>query len=311
MNPSARPASLTLTRARPVSSPPLVDLLAYWRWDNYVADIDEGAGFHFNSNQPRLHGCLDLGDSLWLVSGVHREGGQAFPIVGRLVVRAKTHNAPGYKYGRHRVWGDLERSRYFRADGPDASGLLRRLRFETEAPIRGASIAQALQTMRALTPGDAALLDAWCRDLAEEPRASRVPDEGALERAVSQGLGALDAHPEIARAFPSDTARTRVTEAARRNRDLVTALRARYRDRCQLCAFDPVVVYGRRICEAHHIVYLSRGGADALDNMVLVCPNHHEAIHATSAVFDFADLRYVFPGGRREPLVLNEHLRAA
>lgn len=49
----------------------------------------------------------------------------------------------------------------------------------------------------------------------------------------------------------------------------------------------------------------------ALRELLLVCPSHHEAIHATSAVFDFRDLHYLYPGGRREPLVLNAHLRAA
>lgn len=288
-----------------------MDLLAYWRWDNYVSDLDDGAGFHFNSNQERLHTCLALGESLWIVTGMPATGGRAYPLVGRLVVRAKTRNAPGYKYGRFRVWGDLERSRYFSAEGPDASPLLRTLRFDSDAPVKGASIGQALQTMRGLAPGDTALLAAWSQDLAAEPRATRVPDECALERALVSGDEVWRALPDGSRNLLSEAAQRRITQAARRNRQLVEELRARYRGRCQLCAFDPQLVYGRGICEAHHIVYLSRGGGDALDNMVLVCPNHHEAIHATAAVFDFEDLRYVFPGGRREPLVINEHLRAA
>ncbi len=288
-----------------------MDLLAYWRWDNYVSDLEDGAGFHFNSNQARLHDLLALGESLWIVTGRPGTGGRSYPLVGRLVLRAKTRNAPGYKYGRHRVWGDLDRSRYYSAEGPDASTLLRTLRFESEVPIKAASIGQALQTLRGLTPDDTARLNAWARDLADEPRATRVPDEAALERALVTGDEVWRALPDGARELVSDHALHRITQAARRNRSLVEELRARYRGRCQLCAFDPQVVYGRGICEAHHLVYLSRGGDDALDNMILVCPNHHEAIHATSAVFDFEDLRYVFPGGRREPLVINEHLRAA
>jgi 5-methylcytosine-specific restriction protein A len=288
-----------------------MDLLAYWRWDNYVADLEEGAGFHFNSNQKRLHESIEFGESLWIVTGRAVAGGTAYPLVGRLVVRAKTLNAPGYKYGRYRVWGDLERSRYFIADGPDASALLRHLRFEKDVPIRGQRIAQALQTMRALTQADTLLLEAWSRDLAEEPRATSVPDEGELERALAADDRASRDVLDRALARASDAARRRLSEVARRNRRLAEDLRARYRGRCQLCAFDPEVLYGRGICEAHHIVYLSRGGDDAIENMLLVCPNHHEAIHATSAVFDFRDLHYHYPGGRREPLVLNDHLRAA
>lgn len=39
-------------------------LLAYWRWDNYLRDLDEGAGFNFNSKQPRLHSAIDVGETL-------------------------------------------------------------------------------------------------------------------------------------------------------------------------------------------------------------------------------------------------------
>ena len=138
-----------------------------------------------------------------------------------------------------------------------------------------------------------------------------VPDEGELERALAAGGDAWREVLDREHARASDAARRRLSEVARRNRRLAEDLRARYRGRCQLCAFDPEVLYGRGICEAHHIVYLSHGGDDAIENMLLVCPNHHEAIHATSAVFDFGDLHYLYPGGRREPLVLNEHLRAA
>jgi len=39
-----------------------MDLLAYWRLDNYPRDLDEGAGFNCNSRQPRLHSAI--GESL-------------------------------------------------------------------------------------------------------------------------------------------------------------------------------------------------------------------------------------------------------
>lgn len=286
-----------------------VDLLAYWRWDNYVADLDAGAGFHFNSNQSRLHSEIGVGDSLWLVTGKPTARSRQYPVVGRLVVTAKTCNPPGYKYGRYRVWGDLQRSRYLSADGPDASALLRRLAFESGRTLDADAIAQALQTIRAVTAGDAALLDAWVRDLADEPRARAVADEGLLERALARDDAAM---ADVLRAHrgAAEGARQRLSTALPRNRALVQELRARYVGRCQLCAFDPEVVYGAGVCEAHHITYLSRGGDDAIENMVLLCPNHHEVIHATQAVFDFGDLRYVFPRDRREPLVLNSHLKA-
>ncbi len=95
---------------------------------------------------------------------------------------------------------------------------------------------------------------------------------------------------------------------ADRDRQLVRELHDRYSGRCQLCAFDSPVVYGIPSAEAHHIVYLSRGGEDSLLNMVLLCPNHHTVIHKTCAPFDYARLRFCFPNGRVEPLGLNTHL---
>lgn len=40
--------------------------------------------------------------------------------------------------------------------------------------------------------------------------------------------------------------------------------------------------------QGHHVRWLSRGGNDALANMVLICQNHHRAIHRIDAPFDFA-----------------------
>ena len=37
-------------------------LLAYWRLDNYLRDLDEGAGFNFNSKQSRLHSAIEPGE---------------------------------------------------------------------------------------------------------------------------------------------------------------------------------------------------------------------------------------------------------
>ena len=40
----------------------LMDLMAYWRWDNYINDLNEGARFNFNSNQSRLHWAIEKCD---------------------------------------------------------------------------------------------------------------------------------------------------------------------------------------------------------------------------------------------------------
>jgi hypothetical protein len=66
-----------------------------------------------------------------------------------------------------------------------------------------------------------------------------------------------------------------------------------------------------RLCHGHHIQWLSRGGDDALDNMVLVCPNHHAAIHADDAPFDYGTLSFAFSTGQTGELKLNSHLPRA
>jgi len=39
-------------------------LLYYWRRDNYTRDLDMGAGYHLNQDNPLLHN-VEIGDSLW------------------------------------------------------------------------------------------------------------------------------------------------------------------------------------------------------------------------------------------------------
>jgi predicted restriction endonuclease len=94
-----------------------------------------------------------------------------------------------------------------------------------------------------------------------------------------------------------------------RSRSLARQVHDLYEGRCQVCGFDPLLRYNVGACEAHHLVYLSRGGEDSLDNLVLVCPNHHTVAHRTSAPFDFHNLTFVFAHNHREPLILNRHLQ--
>ena len=59
--------------------------------------------------------------------------------------------------------------------------------------------------------------------------------------------------------------------------------------------------------EGRHIVWLSRGGEDALGNLVLLCPNHHRAVHRTDSPLDFGDMAFDFRT-HREGLRVNRHL---
>jgi hypothetical protein len=287
-------------------------LLAYWRLDNYLRDLDEGAGFNFNSRQPRLHTAITPGETLWLFTVVKNP--PRFFIVAKLVVRSKTINPPGSRYGAYRVWGDLQRSRYFKVrvdQGADeAFELLRRLPLTSGSltDVTRFNLPQACQTIRGLTGEANKLLEEFTHVLPDEMRAMQVADEYELERELLVGDAALEKVIRRDHTGPSEDRRLHLLALASRDRQLVKELHDRYSGRCQLCAFDSLIVYGAASAEAHHIVYLSRGGEDTLVNMVLLCPNHHTVIHKTDATFDYARLTFCFANGRIEPLCLNSHL---
>ena len=96
--------------------------IAYWKFDNYTNDTQDGFTFHFNSNQSRLHSCLDIGDDLLLVSGIPGKEQLEVHLLAHIIVKAKTINAPDYKYGKYRIWGDENKSKYFKKRSSEGDG---------------------------------------------------------------------------------------------------------------------------------------------------------------------------------------------
>ena len=281
-------------------------LLYYWRGDNQRRDLDHGVGYHLNQANPLLHE-VELGDSLWAFT---RRVDGAYALAAELVVSARTTNSPGYRYGRYRVWGDLGRSRYFALDGqPDVTGLVRSLKVSAGGDVLGRAF-QGRAAVRRLDPEDGAVLAAYARGLPSEPRARLVPEE-TLEALMF--AGDEEAVARLLREEPSGLAAERraylTREAVRRDRELVLTLRDLYDGACQLCGWTPRRSYGRDLCEAHHVRWLSRGGADDLSNLALLCPNHHRAVHGCDAQFDFEAAAFVFPTGLEE-LRLSRHALA-
>lgn len=289
-------------------------LLYYWRADNYRADLDDGAAYHLNQNAPALHE-IEIGDSLWAFTRTH---GGRYVLAAELVVHARTFNPPGFRYGRYRAWGSLEHSRYFRADdsAPDFEPIIRGALSLT---IKSAVLGQSFQgpgAVRRLTTQDHHILTAFAADLPPESRAS--VERMLTERELETSLRAADEDDarRVLTLQPAGIAESRGTYLVqqarhRRDRDLVRELQQLYSGRCQVCGWDPADEYGVWLCEGHHIQWLSRGGADAPENLMLVCPNHHAAIHACDAPLDWGEtgaaLALTF-GPRREPLLLNTHL---
>ncbi len=284
-----------------------MNVLYYWRPDNYRRDRRFGFGYHLNQDSPVL-ARVDKGDTVWAFT---RDQKGRYVLAATLVARAVTRNSPGYRYGRYRVWGDLDCTRYFDVDrAPGAEGLIRHLRVRTQAE----RLAQSFQGWRAVRPLEASdhqLLTAFAAEL---PVLKKVGIYAEDEFEARLHLGRRARELLLTEATAENDARVRYlfeTVDITRARRHVRWLQRTYGGRCQICLYDPRSRYDRGLCHGHHIQWLSRGGEDAIDNMVLVCPNHHAAVHQAYAVFDYADLTFRFSNGLIEPLQLNQHLKAA
>jgi hypothetical protein len=279
-------------------------LLYFWRGDNYRRDLDMGAGYHLNQTNPIMH-LIDAGDSLWAFT---RAKNGRYVLAAELVVRAKTINPPNFRYGRFRIWGDLGKSRYFKTEGqPGIEQIVRNLSCQVNADKLGQAF-QGRAAVKRITYQDHMILSAAAKNLPLEPRAQILPEE-RLEAALLLGdeerVESLirDEEPGIAEQRREYLYR----QAPTRNRQFVVDLQSLYQGKCQICLWNPTNIYGHYLCQGHHFHWLSRGGEDSIENMVLICPNHHAAIHRCDAPLDFKDLTFDF-GTHREPLQLNNHL---
>jgi len=95
----------------------MMSTLIYWKYDNYRSDVSRGLRFNFNSRQNRLHTKTEIGEDVFVVSGIRRESGLEIYLVAHLVISGKSLNLGNNKYGRYRILADRTRSRYFSIDG--------------------------------------------------------------------------------------------------------------------------------------------------------------------------------------------------
>jgi hypothetical protein len=185
--------------------------------------------------------------------------------------------------------------------------IIRSLSCKADAPILGRSF-QGKAAVRFITFADHRILTATAQELPLESRARLIPEE-RLEAALL--LGDRDTVEGLVREEDAGIAWQRreylYSQAPARNRQLVQELQSLYRGKCQICLWDPKDKYGESLCHGHHIHWLSRGGEDIRENMVLICPNHHSAIHGCDAHFDYGDMAFEF-GNHREALCINHHL---
>jgi hypothetical protein len=279
-------------------------LLYYWKRENYVRDLDYGAGYHLNQSNPLMH-KIAIGESLWAFT---RDAQGRYVLAAELIARAKTHNPPNFRYGQYRVWADLSRSKYFETDNqPRVEHVIRQLSPKTQARYLGQSF-QGNAAVREITQQDHQVLSRLSSDLKLEPRARILPEE-RLEAALL--IGDQEAVYDLVHKEESGVAEERrqylYQKAPTRNRALADRLQSIYAGQCQICCWNPRDDYSHNLCHAHHIHWLSRGGSDELENLMLVCPNHHEAIHRCDAHFDYRYGQYDF-GMHHESISLNTHL---
>jgi 5-methylcytosine-specific restriction enzyme A len=284
-----------------------VNVLYYWRPDNYFRDRRFGFGYHLNQNSPVLT-AVEPGDSVWAFTRDHLG---RYVLAAEMVTKAVTTNAPRYRYGRYRVWGDPERTRYFDVDvGPNAEPLVRHLNLSTRAAV----LAQSFQGHRAVKPLDDAdhqLLVLFARDAPELERVHLYPED-EFEARLTLGTAARDLLLRETRAeYGARVKYLYENVDITRARQHVEWLQTTYGGQCQICLYDPRIRYRRNLCHGHHIHWLSRGGDDAIENMMLVCPNHHAAVHRDDAVFDYRTLSFRFTNGLEEEIRLNHHLERA
>ncbi|HET7463693.1 MAG TPA: HNH endonuclease signature motif containing protein [Longimicrobium sp.] len=284
-----------------------MNVLYYWRPDNYRQDARFGFGYHLNQNSPVLAQMV-RGETVWAFT---RDALGRYVLAAALVVRGVTRNSPRYRYGHYRVWGDLERTRYFDIErGAGAELLIRNLRITAQAELLAQSF-QGLRAVRPLHDADHRLLAAFAAELPVLPPVGIYPEDEFEARLVLGSSVRELLSKESGEAYAARMRYLFETVDVTRARRHVERLQKTYGGRCQICRYDPHARYGRRLCHGHHIEWLSRGGADELENMVLICPNHHAAVHQDDAVFSYDDLTFRFSNGLAEHLELNHHLTRA
>jgi len=145
-----------------------------------------------------------------------------------------------------------------------------------------------------------------------EKHVHRVLDQARARRDY-QIWSFINGNDRIVEDSPDQIAWETVAEYKRikRNPELPVILKELYKYKCQICEHDFKPTYGIPYSETHHMIWLSRGGVDHSNNIIVVCPNHHRIIHEAKPKFDRNNFKYIYPNGHQESLVLKDHLKSA
>ncbi len=113
----------------------------------------------------------------------------------------------------------------------------------------------------------------------QKRKAKKLSLENLKERAMERGTRAA-------------TNRSITSKIYVRDQYIIEYAKRRANGKCQLCE-NPAPFYttdGSPYLETHHIVWLSAGGADSIENTVALCPNCHRKMHTLNRSADVAKL---------------------
>jgi hypothetical protein len=157
---------------------------------------------------------------------------------------------------------------------------------------------------------DAALAHESGRPAGERYQVVVHVDAGALARDDERGCVLEEGPaiaPETARRLACDAALVHVREVegrplsvGRKTRTVPPALRRALAVRDRGCRFPGCE--NDRFVDAHHVRHWAKGGETALDNLVLLCRQHHRLVHEHGYAVD-SRLRFYDPGGGPIPSV--------
>lgn len=281
---------------------PAMPLLYYWHPRNHEVDLRVGPGFELNSSNPLLH-QVDRGEVLWAFT---RNADDEYILALRLTIHARVHNHPSHSYGRYKALGREDTAIYYATRAaPSVEPVVRALSVPARAAVLGRSF-QGKAHVRRISPADHLLLEVFARDLARIQPFS-IDDQVPLPLVASPGSTAWTRPPPADQIRHQALRREALRELHVRDRALVRQLHDLYDHRCQLCGWQSSPPYDVDVAEAHHLKWLSRGGPDRLDNLALLCPNHHRIVHKDNAAFDYKLGSFVFTD-RVERLTLDAHL---
>jgi hypothetical protein len=153
-------------------------ILIYWKYEKFVNSIGKGFPWAFNSKQARLHTATEIGEDVFVVSGVRKASGLEIYLLAHLIVSDKTHS-PNHKYGRFRILADRSKSKYFSIDKEALTPVLLMLTSIKQFGERHIDkYAQSFQTLRKLDGHDTYMLKRFAKSLSLHSSQSNQPASG-------------------------------------------------------------------------------------------------------------------------------------